>query len=428
MISLFISSLILVFGFMPHSAETDSISLSDCYELAYENYPTADKIELQKKITDLNVRIAHTAYYPDVQLSGRVSYQSEVTEFPIPGGTGAPTVSKDQYEAALSINQPIYNGGATGIRKDLERTKGDQDITATKVELHQVRTQVDQVYFGILLSHQQGKSNELMIQTLRQQLKTIRARVSNGVLLPRQQHILEAELLKAEQDSVSIQSNILAGYRVLSEITGREIGSRTSLLLPQVEADYKELQPRRPEYQLFETRRDLLAQQEKLNSTQKLPGISAFGTAAYGRPGLNFLNDDFHDYYIVGLRLRWNIRDAFNTNRENEVLQINRQKVDRDEQAFTRQLQASLDRVEERVASIRANMERDEQIISLRNKVVEESASQLENGVITATEYVTELNQANGARLSLLMNKILLSQAQAEYLTLLGIDPNSIYE
>lgn len=422
MITLIISSFILLSGFMLHPAETDTISLSDCYEVAYENYPTADKIELQKRITDLNVRIAHSGYYPEVQLSGKASYQSEVPEFQFPGG-GASVISKDQYEAAVNVNQSVYNGGVNGIRKDLEKARGEQEINNTKVELHQIRKQVDQVYFGILLSRQQEKSSELLMQNLKEQLKTVRSRVENGVLLPSQQHILQAELLRAEQDSVSIQSNIKAGYRVLSEITGTHIDPHTTLRLPAIEADYREVQPRRPEYDLFGSSRDLLEQQKKLNSTQKLPGISAFGTAAYGRPGLNFLEDDFHSYYMVGVRLRWNIRDAFNANRKNETLHISRQKIIRDEQAFTKQLNVTLNRIDERIASILENIDRDEKIITLREKVVQESGSQLKNGVITATEYVTELNRTNQARLSLLMNKIRLAQARAEYLTALGVDP-----
>lgn len=423
MIASILSAIVLAVGvFRPPAVVPDSISLSYCYEKAYDNYPAGEKIALQQKITDLNVKIAQSGYYPELQLNGKASYQSEVTEFEIPGASGPPAVSKDQYEASLGINQSIYNRGMVGIRKDLERARGEQDMNATRVELHQVRSQVDQVYFGILLSQQQGKSNELLMQNLRKQLKTIRARVSSGVLLPSQQHILEAEFLKAEQDSVSIQGNVRAGYRMLSEIVGIEINPETSLEIPNYRIDYRKMQPQRPEYDLFESNRELLEHQKKLNQTKKLPGITAFGTAAYGRPGLNFLNDDFHDYFIVGVRLRWNIRDLLNADRENEVLQISQQKVDRDEQAFTRQMEASLDRIEERIASIRESMERDEEIITLRTKVVEESASQLENGVITATEYVTELNHASRARLSLLLNKIRLSHAQAEYLTLLGID------
>lgn len=403
------------------SAPTDSISLNYCYDQAYEHYPTARNIALQKKITELNVRIAHTGYFPDVSVNGQASYQSEVTEFSLPGGSGPPPISKDQYEASVDVTQTIFNGGAVGIRKRLEQARGRKDIQSTKVEMHQIRSQIDQVYFGILLSRQQGKTIRLLMANLREQLSTVRSQVENGVLLPSQQHILKAELIKARQDSIQNRSNLTAGYEVLSELIGQKVTPDMPLTLPDVRPNYRSLQPRRAEYNLFESNRKILQQQQALAETKKLPALSAFGTAAYGRPGLNFLNDDFHDYYIVGIKLRWNVWNFLNADREQQVLEIQQQKVMQNQRAFTRQLRASLDRISARISSIQKQMKQDRKIIKLRQKIVRQSASQLKNGVITATEYVTELNRANQAQLSLYINKVRLSEARVAYMTTLGI-------
>lgn len=403
------------------SAQPDSISLEYCYRQADEHYPTAKNIELQKKITELNVDIANTGYFPDVTINGQATYQSEVTEIGLPGGGGPPSVSKDQYEASVDVTQTIFNGGAVGIQKEVEQAKGRQHIYATKVELHQIRSQIDQVYFGILLSRQQAKTIRLLIDNLREQLSTVRSQVENGLLLPSQQHILKAELISARQDSADNESNIKSGYQVLSEIIGEEIDRDTKLELPEVSSDYPSLHPQRAEFDLFESRRQSLEKQGELVRTKRMPSLAAFGTAAYGRPGLNFLNDDFHDYYIAGLKVRWNVWDFLNADRQQQVLQIEQQKIDQEQRAFRRQLDASLDRISERIASIKENMNRDREIIELRAQVVEESASQLKNGVITATEYVTELTRSNQAHLSLYINRVRLSQAKTEYLTTLGI-------
>lgn len=317
--------------------------------------------------------------------------------------------------------QNIFSGGAVGIRKELERAKGRQEIHSTEVELHQIRSQIDQVFYGILLSQQQGKTNNLFLRDLYKRLETVRSQVKNGVLLPSQQRILKAELIKARQDSAEIQSNIRAGYQVLSEIIGEKITADVELKLPELKIDLQSMQPRRPEYDLFESSRRTIEQQKKLANSRKLPNISAFGTAAYGRPGLNFLNDDFHDYYIVGIRLRWDFWDFLNSDHEQQVLNIQQSKITQNQRAFTKQLDSKLDRINERIVTIRENIDRDQEIIDLRNRIVEESASQLKNGVITATEYVTELNRARRARLSLFTNQVRLIQARTEYATVLGV-------
>lgn len=421
-------ALLLVFGFGQQAAPPDTVTLQYCYRQAEEHYPLAKNIELQERITELNMKIASTGHYPRLNVNGKASYQSEVTDFSLPGGAGPPGVSKDQYEASLSMTQNIFNGGAVGIREQLEQAKGRQQVNSIEVDLHKIRSQIDQVYYGILLSQKQGKTNELLIKDLRERLKTVRSQVSNGILLPSQQKILEAELIKAKQDSAEIRSNVKAGYQVLAELIGEDLATDTALKLPQLNINMDRMQAQRPEYDLFRSNRETIKQQQELAGTQKWPTISAFGTASYGRPGLNFLSDDFHDYYIVGLRLRWNFWDSRNASREQQTLEMQRKQITQNERAFTTQLQATLDRIRERVATLRENIERDKKIVALRRQVVDESASQLENGAITATEYVTELTRAQQAELSLLINRVRLVQAQTEYATTLGVPLEAVQQ
>ena len=413
---------LLIFTFAQSVSPADSISLNYCYEQAKENYPVAKNMALQQQIADLNIRIVNTGNYPQVSLNGKASYQSEVTEFGLPGGGGPPAVSKDQFEASLQVNQNIYNGGATGIRKSLEKEKGLQEVLSTKAELYQIRNQIDQVYFGILLSQKQKQAAELLITDLQERLNSVRSKVENGILLRSQQLILEAELIKARQDSASVMSNIKTGYSVLGTIIGEEISVSTNLMLPDLAQEAEMPEPDRPELALFESSLRSIEQQKKLAQSKKVPGVSAFGTAAYGRPGLNFLNDDFHDYYIVGLRLRWNFMDFLNSDEEVKALNIRQKTVKHQEASFTLQLEAQLSKIHERIRVLEENISRDKEIITIREEVVTESANQLENGVITATEYITELTNANRARLSLFTNQIKLIQARAEYRTAMGLE------
>src|SRR5690625_885766 len=96
--TLFTALLITVLS-LNHTTPPDSITLGYCYQKAYKNYPTAKNLELQKKITALNVRIAHSGYFPQISAKGKATYQSEVTSFSVPGGP--PPGSKDQYTASL---------------------------------------------------------------------------------------------------------------------------------------------------------------------------------------------------------------------------------------------------------------------------------------------------------------------------------------
>ena len=126
----------------------------------------------------------------------------------------------------------------------------------------------------------------------------------------------------------------------------------------------------------------------------------------------------------MGLRLRWNFWESINATSEQQVYDLQKKSVTEEERAFERQLKASLSKTRERIESLEDQIERDEEILKLREKVVGEVASRMKNGTATATEYIEELNKATGARLSMMMNKIKLTQAQTDYQTALGITKN----
>lgn len=406
----------------PGPDRTDTLSLEYCHRRVEEYYPVSDKIELQQRITELNRQIARTGYYPDVTFSGMASYQSDVTEvtFAPPGGS-VPTFSKDHYRVGLDLTQPIYNGGLTGARKALEEAKGEKEVHAVEVQLQDLKEQVNRVYFSALLLQQQSRSVTILMSNLRQQLTSVRSRVRNGVLLPGQAAVLEAELIGAEQDSIRLRAERAGALEALGLLIGEEVPGAARLEIPSREPDPVPGRPlQRPEYRVFSSGRTLLDEQISMTGARALPVISAFTTAAYGRPGLNAFDDDLQPYYIVGVRLRWNFWDSFNAGKERQALRYEQQKIDADEQAFTLQLQGALARLRDQIEALGQIIRRDEEIIQLSEQVVEESSTRLNEGVITATEYLLELNRLHQAQLNREVHEIQLAKAKTDYQTQTG--------
>ena len=401
----------------------DSLTLEYCYDRIENHYPLAQKAKLQNKITELNQRIAGRAAYPQVDVGATATYQSEVTDLPFPSGGqfSPPNLSKDQYKVTMDVSQTIYNGEAVSIRKRLEGIKGIQEKQSIEIQLHDLKEQLNQVYFGILLAQKQLQTVETLSESLRSQIEEVKSKVRNGVLLPSQQYILEAELIKTKQDSSEIQANIQSGYKVLGQLIGQEITTSTKLTSPSHDVQFsKSFEELRPEFQLFETNRRALDLQQELAQSQKTPSLSAFGTVAYGRPGFNVFENDLHPYYIVGLKVQWNLWGAQNAGTQQQIYDLQQQEISQEERAFERQLKGLLGKVQERIESLQDQITRDQEIIDLRNKVVSEKSSQLKNGTVTATEYVTELHKATQARLAMLLRKTNLAQAQTEYNIILG--------
>ncbi len=62
----------------------------------------------------------------------------------------------------------------------------------------------------------------------------------------------------------------------------------------------------------------------------------------------------------------------------------------------------------------------DEKIIELRIGITSAASSQLNNGIITSTAYLTELNNEIQAWLNLELHKIMLIKAKLDYKATLG--------
>ena len=62
----------------------------------------------------------------------------------------------------------------------------------------------------------------------------------------------------------------------------------------------------------------------------------------------------------------------------------------------------------------------DQEIIELRIKVKDAAKAQLENGVITANDYLLEVNAEDKARRSYITHQLQLLQAKINYKTISG--------
>src|SRR5690606_14996825 len=90
--------LVMSWQVMVGYAQDKPLALDTCYALARANYPLIREHALIAQSRDYAVTNISTGHLPQFSLSGKATYQSEVTKIPIhlPGMT-APELSKDQY-------------------------------------------------------------------------------------------------------------------------------------------------------------------------------------------------------------------------------------------------------------------------------------------------------------------------------------------
>ncbi len=420
--------LILLLLFYISGFAQDTLGLFNCYELAKDNYPISKQKELYQQSNDLNNKSISTIYYPRLSLNGKATYQSDVTkidlEFPeIPGigqipSPDIPEPAKDQYAVSLDFSQVLYDAGINKTLKDIGQADFNLNLQKTEVELYKLKDIINSLYFGILVFQETEKQLELTKGILEKQKSIIKSGVENGVLLGSDEDLLKAELLKLEQKQMELKINREKLINALAEYTGKEINDKTIIALPN-----NNVLPSttiRPEDLYFDLTKSKLDASSKLLSKKRFPMIYGFGQVGYGRPGYNMLSDQFDSFYIVGAKLSWNLWDWNKTKNDKQNIEITKQIIDTQKETFDKNMNIAIRNSQSDIDNLEKMIETDEQIVGLRKNISKKSESQLKNGVIKFTDYLTDLNTETMAKIELAIHKIKLEQAKINYITLKG--------
>ena len=418
------SSILLFYTPIAVFGQQDSLDLHFFYEQLNQNYPMAQKQDIQEKITELNLKLSHSGYFPDIIFNASTSYQSDVTEVPFAPAGMAPEFSKDHYNVSAEINQTLFDGGRIRTSKKMESSYGAAEMASARAEMWGIRRQLEQVYFRILLLQKRKTSIELHAKTVQEQLNSVKAKVSNGILLPANELVLKAELIKLKQELLQVDEEVKTAFEMLSILTDTEIDTTIQLAIPEIELTDQHIKHslERKELQVFEERRNSFQSQIDLTNANALPIVSAFARAGYGRPGLNAFDDDLQTFWVLGVRAQWNFKNWSNSNRKKEVIQLQQRKLDVERESLTRQINTQLATTQNRIVLLQKQIKLDEDLLQLRREIVNEKQNLMDQGVITSTEFLTELNAESQARLNLQTRQLQLVQTVIEFYNTKGIE------
>ncbi|WP_282032347.1 TolC family protein [Winogradskyella eximia] len=408
--------LLLLIGWS--SVAQQSITLEECYQLVIENYPLAKQSKLLDAQNKLDAEVIATSKLPQLSLDAQATYQSDVIEFPL-AMSGIEPLNKDQYRATVSVNQLIYNGGATEASLDLKSAQLKTKQKQVEVSLYQLKQQINQLYFSVLLAQESQLLLKSKKAQLEAKLKEVQSGIKYGVILPTSDKILEAELLKISQQFNALESNKATLIETLSSLISQSLHASTKFQKPFLETQLQ-TELVRPELELFQLKKEEIENSENLLSKQNAPKLLGFATGGYGNPGLNMLDNSFQTFYTVGIKVNWNIFDWNANKKQRESLAINKDFIENETEIFKLNTNIALNQQQKEIDKIESFITSDLEIINLRKDVLKSADSQLKNGVITSSAYITELTNLYEDENTLVKHKIQLQLAKANYNVIKG--------
>jgi outer membrane protein TolC len=404
-------------------AQSDTLRLAALQDAATQRDPRAAQALMQARATELRLRNLDVERLPRLELRGEATRQSEVASIPITlPDVDVPVPPKNRYEAALEAQVTLYDGGVLGGRRDVERARLQAAQAQLSAQLYPLRMEVTEAFFAAFLLQSRVAEVGTLMDDLEARLTMVRAQVRAGAALPGDTAVLRAELLSAAQQRAELAADRRAALAVLSRLTGRAMGEGDVLALPELggRVGTDDAPGAHPQLAVFAAERERLTREEALVRARTQPQVAAFGQLAYGRPGLAQFREDLHEYWMGGVRVRWQPWDWGAAGRERQVLQVQRQIVDTEEAAFTDRLRREVQDELQAVDRLREALAADDRIVALREQVERQARAQLEEHAITAAAYVDVRTDLQEARIARQRHRAELARAQARYLTTLG--------
>jgi outer membrane protein TolC len=420
--------LIVLFG-APHRMHGQKIlTLKECYDRAASANALSGEKNSYTDLSRLKDANLVKGWLPTIDANGSLIYNSSVIDMssvlgslPVPGITNLiKPLPNEQYKITIDINQVIWDGGAIKGARALEKSDLNINEKQTETDLYKLRGQINSYYFNILLLGRQKELLNNYLEIIKKRIASMQSAINNGLIIKSDADVLTSEKIKIEQQLTENEIRRFSLLKVLSEITGAEIDPSTEFIIPTAAGKLtNELS--RPELQLFDLRKEQLEAGRQMIGSKRMPKAFGFATLGYGNPpGSNFFKNEFAPYYVLGAGIKWNIFDWNKAKNEKQVITIQQGIIEKRKTDLTDNLNRQLELKSAEITSLNALIESDNELIGLRKRITASAGSQYENGSITATDYLNELNSERQSLLNYEIHKINLAMARIEYLNISG--------
>lgn len=382
------------------------VTLDECRRLARKHYPEIRQYDLVRRTEEYTLSNARRAWLPQLSLAAQATWQTEVPSFPnaLAGmlaqqGIDMPGMNKDQYIAALELNQTLWDGGKSEADKRIARAEAAEQARSADVDLYALQGRVDNLFFGILLLDERIAQTRLTLDLLRSNLEKVRALQRNGVAMQSDADAVEAELLTVNQQLTQVAASRDSYRRMLEIFTGRPLDGER-LERPDA-SEPRSMESSRPELALFDATADKLTAQERLVKAATRPRFGLFAQGYYGYPGMDYfqsmMSPDWSWNAMAGVKMSWNFGAYYTRKNSLAKLRTAKEQVEMQREIFL--FNTRLQTAEESgdIARLRKALADDDRIVALRRSVREAAESKLRNGVIDTDDLLRKITDEAAA-------------------------------
>lgn len=402
-------------------AGSAQITLQECQKWARENYPEVKRYDIISATEACNLKNASQNWLPMVSLKalgGWTNSTANLNDF-ADGLNVSSQIVKDgiktaiyelgikaipnwQYRAGVEVVQPIYDGGAISLQKELARRQADADKAKIEVSLHSLDDKVVDVYFAIMLLEDRKIQASNRMELLDKNLDKLHNLLKEDVVKQNDVDAVEVEKLKAQQAIDVLDENIEIYRKTLSLLTGQQLADK-KLIRPQMPSTERQAYSETAEMQLLNSQSQLLSLKERYEKVKTLPKVGLLGQAYYGYPGTNIFRDLISRNpqlnMGVALNVTWDITSFFKKNNNLQTIKQQQATIDNARELLIYRQNITNVSLETKLKRLKNITKQDDQIIELRERLRKAEEVKLDNDMVDATELLSKINDESDAKL-----------------------------
>jgi len=384
-----------------------------------ENYPMASNKSEIDSIVQLRVKNSQNTWFPQLNLIGQSTYQSDVTSLSLPPqfqGLAKP-IDKDQHKVYLEASQMIFDGGLARNQRIFEEASGKVQVAQHAQTMHELKSRVVGAYFASLLADANQQQLDALSKMLQKRLNDIQSGISSGTTLKSSLSSIKVELLKVEQQKIEVAQARLYATETLSLLSGINVDSTLRFVSPDSIPTYNGLMP---EVQIIDAEINRQSALLGLSKVKRMPLLALFGQAGYGKPGLNMMGNSWNTYYLVGAKISWNIWDWNKTANEKRIISLNQSQLTNQKESTLKNMAIRSSEQDANIAKLEQIIVRDREILALREEITAATLASVKEGAVREVDYISDINTEFQTRIEIEKHQLQLTQYKILKLILSG--------
>jgi len=395
------------------------VSLEECQLKARNNFPLINQFELIENSRDFTISNANKAFLPQFDITVIAGVIDGFPSFTPPGSTESSS-PEFQLISVMQLNQAIWDGGITKASKGITEASSEIEKADIEVSLYKLEDRINNLFFGILLIDEQQRQLDILKSTLQRNLIRVETAVSNGTAFKSDMDELKVEIINADQRITELNFNRAAYINVLAAMIGEPIDETQSFTLPVMDLSVQAMDINRPELTVFQNQEGLIAARDKVNKAILYPKVGLMGFGTFIQPGIEFGTSTVNRILVGGLSVNWNLGALYRNSNNNELSQINLQKINLQRETFLFNTNLELTQFERELAKYNILIEQDKALLVLKTSIKNAYEIKYENGVSTMSAMLDRVNDESMARQNLAVHEIQFLMKSYQYKTKSG--------